>query len=96
MGLHQFCLGHHRDASKKLLKSCIGQHQVITGGYRDPNLADGAYLMAQDGVALPDTLYMLLSARTHLRVVLKTLLGRYHPTANLMDVFSKSIVKRKT
>ena len=76
-GLHQFCLGQHTSAVRKILKARMDQNQVILGDGGSPNLADAAYLMVPNGLYLPETLTMAQSVHTHLCVVLDTLLGRY-------------------
>ena len=50
--LHQFGLGRHTSASRKVLKACTDQLQVITGGCSAPSLAEAATLTAPYGVSL--------------------------------------------
>ena len=85
-GLPQFCLGQHNSASSKLLKVRVDRHQVIAGVGGAPTLSDKEYLTAPDGVTLPETLAMTQSVHARLRVVLDTLLGRYQPTYQGIDI----------
>ena len=39
---------------------------------------------------------MARSAYTRLRVVLDTMMGRYHPSAHVMDAFVKDLMERET
>ena len=55
-------------------------------------MAATAYLMAPDGVSLPETLAMAQIVHTRLRVVLETLLGMNQPSAYIMDVFYKALM----
>ena len=52
--------------------------------------------MAHDGVYLPETLTMARSAYARLRVLLDTMMGRYHPSAHGMDAFMKDLMERET
>ena len=58
-GFHQFRLGEHTSAARKLLKSEADKYQVIVGGGAAPSLSDATTLTAPDGVSLPVTLVML-------------------------------------
>ena len=55
MGIPQYCLGKHDSSARKVLKACVGQHQVIAGGGSTPTLVDSAYLTAPYGVSFPET-----------------------------------------
>ena len=57
-GIHQFWIGQHTSAARKVLKARAEQHQVIAGCDAAPSLDDMAALMAPDGVSLPYTLSM--------------------------------------
>ena len=57
-GLHQFELGQHTLAARKVLKARVDQHQVITSAGAAPSLGDAAMLTALDGVSLPSNLEM--------------------------------------
>ena len=81
MWLHQFCLGKHNSAARKVLKAYSDQHQVIAGINGSPTMVDAAYLTVPDGVSLPVIVAMLQITHTCLRVVLDTLLGRDHPAS---------------
>ena len=94
-GIHQFCLGKHTPASRKLLKTRVDQHQVIAGGSGPLNLANVVYLTATYGVPLHETLAIAHSVHMRLRLVLETLLGRDHPAAHRMVVFTESIMERE-
>ena len=59
-------------------------------------MAATAYLMAPDGVSLPETLAMAQIVHTRLRVVLETLLGMNQPSAYIMDVFYKALMEQET
>ena len=72
--------------SQKLLKACIDQHQVVLGRGGAPALADVAYLMLLDGFSLTVNLAMAQSSHACLQVVVDTLLGRYQPYSQGMDV----------
>ena len=89
-------MGHHTSNSRKLLKACVYQHQVITGESGYPNLADDVYLRVTERVSLPDILDVACSAHTHLWVVLETWLGRDQPTTHGMDAFAKKIMEQET
>ena len=94
-GIHQFCLGKHTPASRKLLKTRVDQHQVIAGGSGPLNLANVVYLTATYGVPLHETLAIARSVHMRLPVVLDTLQGRDHPTVHRMYVFPKYIMERE-
>ena len=95
-GLRQISLGQHISATRKVLKARVNQHQVILGGGGAPAVTDSAYLTAPYGVSLPETVVMERSAHARLWVVLDTLLGRYHPTAKVMDAVVWDLIEQKT
>ena len=57
-GLHQFGLGQHTSATRKVLKDRSDQNQVFADGGAAPYLDDAATLTAPDGVSLPATMAM--------------------------------------
>ena len=57
-GLHQFVIVQHTSTTRKLVKFCADQHQVIAGGGAAPSLADTAMLMKIYCVSLSSTLAM--------------------------------------
>ena len=57
-GLHQFRLGQHTSADRKVFKVSADQHQIIAGGGTTPYLADAAMMTALDGASLSATLTM--------------------------------------
>ena len=65
-GIHQFLLGQHTSAARKLLKGRVDQHQVITGSGGAPTLANADYLTAPNGVSLTETLDIACSTHMHL------------------------------
>ena len=84
MGLHQFGLGWHTSANWKVPKARADQHQVIADSVAAPSLEESATLTAPDWVYFLANLAMAHGAHTRLRVVLDTLLGREHSTAQAM------------
>ena len=87
IGIHQFGLGQHTSAARKMTKARADQHQVIAGGGAAPEL---------DGVSLPAT--MAISWRSHagMSVVLVTLLGKDHPNALAMQDINAELMERET
>ena len=79
-----------------MLKACSNKHHVIAGGGGTPTLADAAYFMAPDGVTLLKKLEMARSAHACLWVVLETLLGRDHPTDQVMDMVAWALMDWET
>ena len=63
----------------------MDKYQVIMSGRGAPTLADVENLTAPDDVSLTETLEMARSAHAYLRVVLYTMLGRYHPSSHGME-----------
>ena len=55
-GLHQFGIGQHTTAARKVLKARADQHKVIAGGGYTPSLSDTVTLTAPDDISLPVTL----------------------------------------
>ena len=51
-GVHQFCLGQHTSALRKIPKAPVNQHQDIAGSGGAPPLAGAPYLTTLDGVSL--------------------------------------------
>ena len=92
MGLHQFWLVHPTSTAQKVLKACVDQHQVIAGGGATPSLENATTLAASDGLSLLATLAMARGYHTRLRVVLCTLLGRYHPFAHAMQAVNEELI----
>ena len=92
--LHQFCLGQHASAARKVLKARADQHQFIAGGSAAPLLEDTNMLTALDGVSFTSTMDMAREAHTQLRMVLVTLLGQDHPTALAMRDINTDILQR--
>ena len=78
-GLHQFGLGQHTSIAWKVLKACVGHHQIIAGSGDAPYIADAATLTVSDCVSLPYTLAMAQGNHQQLLLVLVTLFGPYHP-----------------
>ena len=95
-GIHKFCLGHHNYASKKLLKARVDQHQGISVRIGSHTLANSTYVSVPDQVSFPETLAMVRSVDTNLKVFLYTLMGRYHPTTHGMYSFAKAVMERET
>ena len=95
-GLHQFGLGQHTYATRKVLKARADQHQVIIGSGADPYLADTAKLMAPERVSLLAILAMKQGTHTLLRVVLVTFFVLDHHTELSMRDVNAEIVERET
>ena len=93
-GIHQFCLGNHTSSARNLLKDRVNKHQFIAGGGGSPTLTNTSYLIAPDGVTLLKTLTMARSAHACLQVVMDTLLGRYHPSAQAMYMVFQTLMDR--
>ena len=94
-GIHQFCLGQHNYASGKVPKARFDQHQIISGGGGIPTLVYAAYLTAPYGVFFPETVPMARSAHARLMVVLETLIGRYHPSAQVIYTVVLDLIERE-
>ena len=62
------------------MKARIDQYQVITGGVEEPTLSIASYPTAPDGVSLTETLAMIQSVHTLLRVVIKPFWGGTTPS----------------
>ena len=70
--LHQFGIGQHTAAARKVLKSRPDQNQVIAGNSAAPSLADAATLTTPYSVSLSATLTMEQETHAQLRVFLTT------------------------
>ena len=96
MELHQFFLYKNTPAAQKVLNAHVDKHHVIFGSGSAPTLADAAYLTALYGVTFPETLAMAESAHACLQVVLDNLIGRDHPTAQVMEAVILALTERET
>ena len=96
MVINQFCLGKHTSTARKLPKVCVNQHQIISGSGGSPTLADAAYTTATDGFSLLETISMVWNMHTRLQVILETLLGRYHTSAQGMYADIRDLIYQET
>ena len=96
MGPHQFCMGQHTSTARKVLKARTNQHQVIAGGGSTLTMSDKAYVTAPDGVSLTGMVTMAHSTHMRLRIVLDTLMGRYHPGSQVIDAVFQSLMEHET
>ena len=94
MGTHQFFLGQHMSATKKILQYRVDQHHVIVGRGGSPTMADAAYLTTPDGMYLPETLAMVRRSKTRLQVVLYTMLVIDHHSAHGMYAFTNTCMEQ--
>ena len=79
MGIHQFFLGQHTSAARKVLEVRFNQHQVIEDGGGAPTLSYATYLTEPYEVSFPETVTMERISHARLQVILDTILGRNHP-----------------
>ena len=91
-GLHQFCPGQHKLATRNIIKAHVYQSQVIVDGGGDPTLVDAADLTPLYGVYLLETFSMVRSAHACLWVVLNIFIGRYDHFNHGMDTLFGGIL----